>query len=55
MNKLLIGLGLTLMVLIFLYAAMASLVNQGLSAFGAAFMLILVVSGGAGLLWILRK
>ncbi len=46
MNNLLIFFALTLISLILLYAAMASLVNQGLSASGAAFVLILVASGG---------
>ena len=40
---------------IFLYASLSALVNQGLNLPGAVVVFLLVVMGGAGLLWAVRK
>jgi uncharacterized membrane protein len=54
MKKILIALAIFIGVFMFLYGAIAALVNQGLSLGTALTVFFLVVVGGAGLVWILR-
>ncbi len=54
MKKILIAFAIFLGIFMFLYGAIAALVNQGLSLGTALTVFFLVVVGGAGLVWILR-
>ncbi len=54
MKKVLIALAIFLGIFIFLYGAIAALVNQGLSLGTALTVFFLVIAGGGGLVWILR-
>lgn len=55
MHRWLKYLGGTLAALMFVYGALAALVNQGLSLVGALVMLILILGGGLALLLVLRN
>ena len=55
MKKLLIALGIAFGILIFLYAALSALVNQGLNIADAVVVLLLVVLGGGALIWAVRE
>lgn len=55
MRKIALYAGAVLAILIFLYASLSALVNQGLSIWGAIVMLIIILAGGAGLLLAVRK
>ncbi len=54
MKKILIALAVTIGVIIFLYGALAALVNQGLDLVTALAVFFAVILGGAGLIWVLR-
>lgn len=54
MKKILIALAVTIGLIIFLYGALAALVNQGLDLVTALAVFFAVILGGAGLIWVLR-
>ena len=54
MKKILIALAVTIGIVIFLYGALAALVNQGLDLVTALAVFFAVILGGAGLVWLLR-
>lgn len=54
MKKILITLAALIGIVIFLYGALAALVNQGLDLVTALAVFFAVILGGAGLIWILR-
>jgi hypothetical protein len=54
MKKILITLGVLIGIIIFLYGALAALVNQGLDLTTALTVFFAVILGGAGLIWVLR-
>ncbi len=55
MNKIALFAGAVVGILIFLYAALSALVNQGLTIWGAIVMLIVILAGGTALLLAVRK
>jgi flagellar biosynthesis protein FliQ len=54
MKKILIGIAVTIGILIFLYGSLAAMVEQGLSLFRAVAVFLVVILGGAWMVWALR-
>ena len=55
MNKWLIRLGALILGLIFCYASLTALVNQGLSIWGALVMFVLIIVAGSALIYAVKE